>query len=132
MTLPLAVDVEAMLIRVLTGAGFQASDQIGPPWPMLRVFSVTSDRFLSVFGAEMIQIDAWGEPHGSKADTRALIDQALAVCYALGEGNSIQPEGVVSSVVHNSGPGWLPDPTDQHPRYTATITVHAHPDPGGE
>lgn len=129
MTLVDTVDCEAMLIRVLNAAGIApASDEVGAPFPMLRVFTLGGPR-TRFQTQEMLQLESWGLPRGSKADTRDLIEQALTVCYDL-EGTT-QPEGVVSWVQHDTGPGWLPDPTDRHPRYVATLTVYAHPNPGG-
>lgn len=122
----MAVDCEAIVIRALKTVGLETSDEVGEPWPMVRVFVVDGIRPTESkkMNREQLQVEAWGLPNGSKADTRALMEQALQVCYDLN--GTVQPEGVVSHVDHDGGPSWLPDPTDRHPRYVATVTIYAH------
>lgn len=122
------VDFEAMVGRVLRAATTgPVSDEVGDPFPMVRLFLLTTipmDDARWLRGGQL-QVEVWGTPDGSKAACYSLMESVLDACYDLV--GTEQAEGVVSRVVLDSGPSWLPDPTDRHPRYVSTVTVYAHP-----
>jgi hypothetical protein len=92
-----------------------------PTYPAVRLIRVGGPAdFEGHIDEALVQVDVFGSTRENAYDAHAPVRAALA---AMG---GLFGTDVISKVVEVTGPGWLPDPTTERPRWTWDVRVYAH------
>lgn len=138
MTLPRGpIDVERIIVGVLDDATTNRVHTTLPPeydYPVGRLLllpggaQADGDHEDHRLTRDRVQLEVFGDPDLSvdgKSTARDYMDElAAALINAAGDYGEL---GVVTAVIAESWPYWLPDPADDGPRYIMTAQVFSHP-----
>lgn len=100
--------------------GFDLPDN--PTFPAVRLIRIGGPAdFEGHIDEAVVQIDVFAETRESAYDAMAAVRAAiLSMAGVFGA-------DVVSKAEEVTGPGWLPDPQTERPRYTWDVRLYAHP-----
>lgn len=114
----------------VTGLVAQRISTIIPPtptWPLIRLSSLGGSGLDEIDGRRdirSVRIEAWGaktdESDTALADLEAVVDAVRAAFQAVSEAGATVDAGVIARARELSAPAWVPDPTDNRPRFTWT------------
>jgi hypothetical protein len=92
-----------------------------PTYPAVRIIRIGGAAdFEGHIDSALVQVDVFGITREDSYDSAAAVRASLH-----GMAGSFSGE-VVSKVVEVTGPGWLPDPQTERPRWTWDVRVYAH------
>lgn len=92
-----------------------------PTYPAVRLTRIGGAAdFEGHIDSAVVQVDVFGTTRTDATDAMEAVRQSL---HAMA---GIFGSDVVSKVVELTGPGWLPDPRTDRPRWTWDVQLYAH------